>query len=315
VVKLGVIITAATAAIFVLEFLRHRTRALPEYGWLGIATLVVAEAMKFRGVEIIAIYFTPIAWSCYILIADAAVFAINGRSRLQHAPGEFGKVALLSIPLWLVFEAYNLRLENWTYVGLPENIFARWFGYAWAFATITPAIFLTADLVQAFGWFDAGADTSGRRAKRLRISARMENAMIIAGALLVTVPVVLPKHIGAYLFGMVWLGFIFLLDPVNARLKLPSLVGDAAQGRYARLGALLVSGWTCGWLWEFWNNWAAAKWLYIFPILQDWKIFEMPAPGFLGFPPFALECFTMYVTASWLLRKAARHNAGGQAGH
>jgi hypothetical protein len=26
----------------------------------------------------------------------------------------------------------------------------------------------------------------------------------------------------------------------------------------------------------------------------------MPAPGYLGFLPFALECFVMYVTASWL---------------
>ncbi len=33
---------------------------------------------------------------------------------------------------------------------------------------------------------------------------------------------------------------------------------------------------------------------------QDWKIFEMPAPGYLGFLPFALECFVMYVTAAWL---------------
>jgi hypothetical protein len=35
-------------------------------------------------------------------------------------------------------------------------------------------------------------------------------------------------------------------------------------------------------------------------MFQQWKIFEMPAPGYLGFLPFALECFTMYVTAAWL---------------
>jgi hypothetical protein len=61
-----------------------------------------------------------------------------------------------------------------------------------------------------------------------------------------------------------------------------------------------LAGWVCGWLWEFWNNWAAAKWHYIFPIGQNWKIFEMPVPGYLGFLPFALECFVMYVTAAWL---------------
>ena len=311
-VQLGVAITAATVAILVAEFLRHRVRALPDYGWLGLATLAVAEAMMFRGIEPVATYFTAIAWSCYILVADAAVFAINGRSRLQHAPREFGKIALLSIPLWLIFEAYNLRLENWTYAGLPENIFARWLGYAWAFATITPAIFLTADLVQAFGWFGSRPDASGSASGRkpVKISPRVENAMIVAGALLLAIPVVLPKELGAYLFGMVWLGFIFLLDPVNHRLRLPSLIGDLAQGRWDRIGALLVSGWVCGWLWEFWNNWAAAKWLYIFPMFQSWKIFEMPAPGFLGFPPFALECFTMYVTASWALARVAKWKSG-----
>ena len=29
--------------------------------------------------------------------------------------------------------------------------------------------------------------------------------------------------------------------------------------------------------------------------MEHVKIFEMPLPGYLGFPAFALECFTMYV--------------------
>jgi hypothetical protein len=35
-------------------------------------------------------------------------------------------------------------------------------------------------------------------------------------------------------------------------------------------------------------------------MFQQTKVFEMPAPGYLGFIPFALECFAMYVTAAWL---------------
>jgi hypothetical protein len=50
-------------------------------------------------------------------------------------------------------------------------------------------------------------------------------------------------------------------------------------------------------VWEFWNYWARTKWIYTVPILPDWKIFEMPVPGYLGFPAFAVECFTMYVAA------------------
>jgi len=40
---------------------------------------------------------------------------------------------------------------------------------------------------------------------------------------------------------------------------------------------------------------------YTFPMFQNIKIFEMPVPGYLGFLPFALECFSMYVSAAWVL--------------
>jgi hypothetical protein len=29
--------------------------------------------------------------------------------------------------------------------------------------------------------------------------------------------------------------------------------------------------------------------------MENLKLFEMPVPGYLGFPAFAIECFTMYV--------------------
>ena len=293
-VKLGVAITAATVAILVAEFLAHRKGPLPVYGWMGLVALAGAEWLMFQRVEPVATYFTPIAWSAYILLADAAVLAVAGTSRLNQAPGEFGKMALLSIPLWLIFEAYNLRLENWTYVGLPMPWLARWFGYAWSFATITPAIVVTADLIESFNWF-------AKPAKPVKLSLPVQRGMMTVGAVALAVPLVVPKDQAAYLFALVWLGFIFLLDPANHRLHLPSLLSELEQGQRGRLYALLVSGWVCGWLWEFWNEWAAAKWNYIFPMFRQWKIFEMPVLGYLGFPPFALECFAMYVFARCLL--------------
>ena len=119
---------------------------------------------------------------------------------------------------------------------------------------------------------------------------------------MVIVPVVLPQHVGAYFFGLIWLGFALLLDPINRWKGWPSILGDLRKGRRGRLYALLISGWVCGCLWEFWNFWAAAKWHYIFPMFQKWKIFEMPAPGFLGFLPFAVECFTMYTFVAGMLK-------------
>ncbi len=293
-VKLGVAITAATVTILVAEFLRQRQQRLPGYGWLGLAALAGAEFLKFRGVEPVATYFTPLAWSCYILAADAATLALRGRSWLTKRTGEFIRAAVLSLPLWLIFEAYNLRLENWRYVGLPEGLAARWVGYAWSFATIFPAIFVTAEFIRALGWF-------ARPARPIRFSLAAQRAMIAVGFALLMVPLIVPKQLGAYLFAPVWIGFVLLLDPINFQRGWPSLLGDLAEGRRDRLYALLTAGWVCGWLWEFWNWWAGARWEYTVPMFQQWKIFAMPAPGYLGFLPFALECFTMYVFVAGLL--------------
>ena len=80
--------------------------------------------------------------------------------------------------------------------------------------------------------------------------------MMVCGAACLIVPLVVPRHIAAYLFVLVWLGFILLLDPLNRRLRLPSFLGDLSDGFARRLYGFLASGWICGWLWEFWNNWA-----------------------------------------------------------
>ena len=293
---LGLLVTFVSAAVLVIEFLRHRRGPLPLYGWIGLVLLGAAEWLMFHGFEPVAIYFTPIAWTAYILLADAAVRASSGRSRLQD-PAEFARMALLSIPLWLIFEAYNLRLQNWTYVGLPTSRALALLGYGWSFATITPGILETADLVESFGWFHDAAP--------FRFSPRAQLGFVIFGCVCLVLPLVLPLATAARLFALVWVGFIFLLDPSNYRLRLPSIIGDFAAGQRRRFYSLLIAGFVCGWLWEFWNFWAAAKWHYIFPMFQQWKIFEMPAPGYLGFLPFAVECFVMYVTASWLVSRPA----------
>jgi hypothetical protein len=55
----------------------------------------------------------------------------------------------------------------------------------------------------------------------------------------------------------------------------------------------MTAGLVCGILWEFWNIWATTKWIYTVPFFDEFKLFEMTAPGFLGFIPFAIECYTM----------------------
>ena len=98
-----------------------------------------------------------------------------------------------------------------------------------------------------------------------------------------------------YCFPLLWVGIVFILDPlIYERDRNASLLGQAAQGSYARLLRLMLAGLLCGVLWEFWNYWSGAKWIYTIPLFDFWKVFEMPLVGFLGFMPFALECYLLW---------------------
>ena len=250
----------------------------------GLAVMVVSEAATLARVEPFYSWNTPICWTGFILFADSVVFRARRDSWLRSSPTEFAFLAIVSIPLWLIFEWFNLFIENWYYTGLPENFWLRMFGYAWSFATIWPAIFEAADLIDV--WRDK--KNGPRAAAALPPFAAL--ASMAAGAAMLIWPVVWPSR---YLAAPVWLGFIFLLDPINSRLGGESLFERTKTGRH-RLINLVLSGFLCGVLWELWNYWAGAKWHYTVPIMENLKIFEMPVPGYFGFPAFALECFTMY---------------------
>src|SRR6202158_1275862 len=96
--KLGIILTAATVTILVAGFFCTRRHPLPAPGWLGLIALVCAEFLMFHGVEPAATYFNPLAWTAYILLADAATFAISGHSHLRNEARGLLKMAALSIP-------------------------------------------------------------------------------------------------------------------------------------------------------------------------------------------------------------------------
>jgi len=259
---------------------------------IGLAIMAVSQTATWLHIEPFWTWNTPIAWTGFIVFADAIVYRSRGESWMRSSPGELALLALASIPLWLVFEGFNLRISNWHYTGLPENFWLRQFGYAWAFATIWPAIFEGAALVSVL----RGDRPPAPPAPRPAVPAPPAHpALWIAiGAAMLVSPFLVSREIARYMAAPVWLGFIFLLDPINARLGGDSLLAEWRDGRFARTINLAASGLVCGVLWEFWNYWAHAKWHYTVPIMEHLKIFEMPVPGYLGFPAFAFECFTMY---------------------
>ncbi len=260
---------------------------------LGFIILIFSEIMMFRGIEPFATHFYPFAWWSYILIIDGMIYKIKGDSLIKTRKKEFPFLLFSSIFIWLIFELVNIRMKNWHYINLPEERWIRWLGYGISYSTVLPGIFLTAELLDTLGPF------KNLRIKPISINKFLFFGSIFSGAILLIGPVIFPR----YLFPAIWLGFIFLLDPINYKLGAPSVLRDLEDGDLKRVGGLLGAGMICGILWEFWNFWAKAKWVYSIPFFNRWKIFEMPLLGYFGFPPFALECYIMYNSICLLKEK------------
>jgi hypothetical protein len=303
-IAVGVILLGLTVGFLVVSYLRApRRRPMGLIGWLGATIIVCSEILLALRNPGVMLFFTPIVWTGYLLLVGALVRSLGSTPNAADPARALPRskwLAFWSVPLWLIFEAYNLRLKNWTYIGLPANPLVRGIGYLWAFATIWPAVFVTADLLRQLSLFRCTVEP--RRACKASTLA----AIFLTGLIFLLLPVLAPAHVGSYLFGLVWIGFA-LLDPLNYWWRGRSFLRQWEAGDDSTLLQFLAAGWVCGILWEFWNCWAGAKWLYIFPILQDWKVFEMPILGYVGFLPFAVGCFVTYEILHVAGRRLAEH--------
>lgn len=286
---------------------------LPLTFWLGLAAIGLAEMLLVVDVvqrnsaagpapptdvlqsigRAVGLHMTPLCWTAYLLVCDGLSGALTG-SPVRLRPRRFAFCFLASVPIWLWFDWINFFfIHAWAYHGLPSDLVHRYLMYFIAFGAICPAMFLTAELCQQAGLHRL-------KGRPLRLGPTTEIVLVALGSALLVFPFIVRDPVGSL---TMWLAWILLLDPLNARLGAPSIIGDWRAGRYGRTVALLVAGLACGLLWEFWNYWAAAKWTYQLPFLghlEAYRLFEMPLLGFLGFPPFAVECWVMFQTVLFL---------------
>lgn len=290
---------------------------------VGLALLVLAAstAGMLAGVEPFASWYYLFAWYPTIAIADAWGHARDPqRPMLLANPAVLGSLLGWSAAIWLSFELWNLRLENWYYVNVIDQRALRWTGTALAFATVLPGLFAIAKLLAAYGVGEGARGASIRMTPR---RLRFLTAASLASAALV---LLWPR----YFFPLVWGVLFFLAAPFNYRRGRYGILRQLESGQWGPTIRLLISGAVCGFLWELFNSRARTKWIYTVPGFEELKLFEMPMLGFFGFPPFALECYEMYraavhlgVAADWedgdgmapphraAGHPAARHRAAG----
>ncbi len=269
----------------------------PKYGTVGLLILLLMQTAIYcdrtnalPGVDLwwITTWATPACWWGYILVVDAWIYRRKGTSLLADCRQLFFLQCILSVVFWCLFEGYNRLMPGWRYDGLPGDMAQRFVGYAVSFATIMPGLFLTCELLQSHGWF------AHVRAAPVRWTPAKLNASMALGAVFCFVPPFCPRDLRGFLWAFVWVGWFFLLEPINYRRGAQSIYRDWERGNLSRTLQLFATGALCGVLWVFWNMWAFTKWVYIFPLGQSLKFFEMPLIGFLGFLPFALEYFVMF---------------------
>ena len=107
------------------------------------------------------------AWYPLILFLDGLLYRLRGDSWLLDRPRDLLKMAFWSVTVWLVFEAFNLVLQNWGYAGVLANPWVRWPGYALAFATVLPGVLLGAEVLAALGAW------RGRRGRPREVALRL----------------------------------------------------------------------------------------------------------------------------------------------
>lgn len=292
-------------------------KSLPLTFWAGLLVIVGCELLLFcdvllthRGVvktdaQIIALAnpvtlpanlgrmvapnMTPFAWFGFILLMDG-VLETQQDSPARCRPHHFILLALASVPLWCFFDTVNFySIHAWDYIGMPPDPMGRFIGYFLAFATIVPGMLMSGQMLMNGNLFDWARTRGG-----IRVTPVVLLASFIAGVLMILWPIIHPDPITNL---TLWTSLVFLLDPINYALGRPSMWRDWQNGWYGRTLACMAGGLLCGFLWEFWNYWALSKWIYHLPFLgsfENYRYFEMPLPGLLGFLPFGLECWVMW---------------------
>jgi hypothetical protein len=238
----------------------------------------------------VAINMTPLAWAGYLLLLEGLLRRI-GISPVRQRPHHFALLLPTSIIIWCLFDWVNFYfIHAWNYLSVPISWPNRLWGYTFAFAAIVPGMLMSGQLLMDMGLLN------WVRGPAWRMPRWLPWAVGLTGAAMFLWPLVARDPITNF---TLWTSLVFLLDPINDRLGRPSVLRDWRNGWYGRTLAAFAGGLICGLLWEFWNYWALAKWVYHLPFLgplEHVRYFEMPLPGLLGFIPFGLECWVIWQT-------------------
>jgi hypothetical protein len=258
----------------------------PFYGWLGLALVALFWTLNWTLSGLRTQWgFFPL-WLGYCLTVDALVYWRTGTSLLKRSWRKYVGLFVVSAPVWWLFEALNLRTQNWFYDGAE---FFTPLTYALlttlSFTTVIPAVFGSAELMASFDFVKRL-----RRGLVISTDKRTTLGFFIAGWLMLALMLAWP-HI---FFPFLWLSLFFIFEPINVWMGNRSLAEWTRNGDWRPVIALWLGVLLTAFFWEMWNYYSYPKWIYDVPWGNWLHIFEMPALGYGGYLPFALELYALY---------------------
>ncbi|RLA41161.1 MAG: hypothetical protein DRR42_24995, partial [Gammaproteobacteria bacterium] len=224
-----------------------KTSKFPRHGWLGPALVLIFWWVNWGTIGLRSHWaFFPL-WLGYILTVDGLAVRA-GRESLVQRLRSFVWLFVLSAPVWWLFEVINWRVEYWMY--LPEGAFTPLEFYFWStvcFSTVIPAVFVTANFLSGFNWFQRHHFTL--RAGKTAVGRAVYFA---TGCAMLVFVFVWPEYGMAFL----WIALFFIFDPVNYWLKNLSILKMTSKGDWRIVWLLFSASLICGFFWELWNYYA-----------------------------------------------------------
>jgi hypothetical protein len=261
-------------------------QTFPVHGWIGLVLAVVFWVLNWTLPGLRTFWgFFPM-WLGYCLTIDGLVYYRTGTSLLFRDWRKYILLFLISAPSWWLFEAFNLRLQNWHYRGAEFYTPLQFtFWSTLSFTTVLPAVFGSAELISSFGFLKRVG-----RGPIIRPDRKTTLIFFCSGWVMLGLMWIWPK----IFFPFVWISVYFILEPVNVWMGNRSLADYTSQGNWRPVLALWLGILLTAFFWEMWNFFSYPKWIYLVPWGGCCHIFEMPLLGYGGYLPFSLELFALY---------------------
>ena len=302
---MGVVVAASVfpfARRFVMALSRKRVASIPHrfplFGWIGIVVMVVGWIIAWNRFEVcrpIQRYPYVLQWAGFILMVNALSVKRSGRSPLTSCTGPYLLLFPASSLFWWFFEYLNRYVWNWFYVGVPGISPLEYAIFATVcFASVLPGVVAVADFLGTFKAFEDSVYSGMAKVDiRSKASVAALSVLTLTG---LTGIVFFPQ----FAYPLLWISPLMGFVLVQVLFGEPCELDVLAKGDWGVVVRFAVAALICGLVWETWNYYSLAKWIYNVPYVERFKVWEMPLMGFGGYLPFGMECA---VIAAWVSRR------------